>query len=76
MTSVKTIYESPDNGLTVYERRFGSSQRTLIKSPSEPSLKHELNLWRDIIKESKTNAALADMLEKTRSLYFLSKNEN
>lgn len=76
MTSVKTIYESPDNGLTVYERRFGSPQRRLIKSPSETSLKDELHLWRDIIAASKTNAALADLMAKTRSLYFLSKNEN
>jgi len=26
------IYESPDKGKTVYEREFGSTQRTLIKT--------------------------------------------
>ena len=26
------IYESPDKGQTVYEREFGSSERTIVKT--------------------------------------------
>ncbi len=29
------IYESPDNGKTVFEREFGESKRTIIKSNLE-----------------------------------------
>lgn len=31
INSEKMIYESPDNGKTVYARRFGTRERILIK---------------------------------------------
>jgi hypothetical protein len=30
---MSNIYESPDNGKTVYERNFNSTERNLIKQP-------------------------------------------
>ena len=34
------IYESPDNGKTVYERNFGSTKRTKIKISETPNYKY------------------------------------
>lgn len=34
------IYESPDHGKTVYEREFGSNERTIVKS----TVQHQWNI--------------------------------
>lgn len=34
------IYESPDKGVTVYEREFGSSERTIVKTAVQMQWNH------------------------------------
>ena len=78
MTTIKSveeviIYESPDGGKTVYSRKSGSSERTLIK---EDPAKHYIAKWyewRDILQAAETNPTLADAIHKVEMIYVLTK---
>jgi hypothetical protein len=76
MTNYHTVYESPDGGHTVYSRRSGSLARHLAKSDTKKLDVKETQLWLDIVLESKQNSGLAELLDKAKSYYFLSRNEN
>lgn len=73
------IRESPDGGTTVYERDFGSTERTLTE---ESKSRHnsliasmqENKLWGAIRRAAKTNPALQDALDRAIVIYELSKN--
>lgn len=71
----KHIFESPDGGKTVYRREIGSDQRQLHSV--EPELDEMLKqwadnrLWDDIVRVSKTDAALKDLVDQVKVYYKL-----
>jgi hypothetical protein len=73
------IFESPDQGQTVYVRESGSPIRILYQeSEKVKSLREDLaetELWKNIRDAAKTNHTLKDALEHAKLLYHLS-NDN
>ena len=69
-----TIFESPDGGKTVYSRKSGESDRTLIKEDPEAKYRQRWLMWRDILEASRDNKALAEQIEKVEMLWHLIKN--
>jgi len=72
MKDIKTIYESPDNGKTVYAREFGSaiSTRRQIYKDNNLDWHHYLrnNDW-DVLAEK--NPAIKEALEKLKVIEVL-----
>jgi len=68
------IYEKA-NGVT-YAREFGAphNERFEIGRDYERFLKDELQLWEEIVRAGRTNAALQDALDRAKILYHLSKD--
>ncbi len=70
-----TIFESPDGGKTVYARKSGETERTMIiEDPAKKDRDRWLE-WRDILEASKDNTALADLIEKAEMIWRLTKNQ-
>jgi len=69
------IYESPDGGKTVYSRKSGSSDRTLIKEDPLVHWKARWYEWGDILQAAESNPALADAIHKAEMIYALTKEE-
>lgn len=72
-----TIFESPDGGKTIYSRKSGQPDRTLVYEDPEV-IKEKLFQqrwleWRDILAASKDNAGLAELIEKAEVYYRLLK---
>lgn len=72
------IYESPDNGETIYAREAGTTNRYLVKL-SEVKLEklkelEQIELWKDILKETENNASLKTAVEHCILIYNLSKH--
>ena len=70
------IYESPDGGKTVYSRKSGSTDRTMIK---EDPAKHYITKWyewKEILKLAETEPSLANAINKAEMLYVILKKEN
>ncbi len=74
-----TIFESPDGGRTVYSRKSGSSDRTLVHKDPQLILEEEEAAkwvkWKDILREAKDNPTLTDAIERVEVLYALIKKE-
>jgi hypothetical protein len=78
------VFESPDNGNTIYSRDFGSSDRELVSeydtrtSDGRPLHEHikEDQLWGQIRRAAKTNPALQIALDHVKVIYYLSKQDN
>jgi len=72
-----TIFESPDGGKTVYSRKSGETNRTLVwedpEAKKEKLFKERWIEWRDILKASEDNPGLKDLIEKVELLYRLQK---
>lgn len=73
------IYESPDGGITVYERDPGSTDRRLTEESKRRhdemyATMQENKLWGAIRRAAKTNPALQDALDRAIVIYELSKN--
>jgi hypothetical protein len=69
------IYESPDGGKTVYSRKSGSSDRTMIK---EDTSQHHITKWyewKEILKLAETEPSLANAINKAEMLYVILKKE-
>ena len=80
MTTIKSveeviIYESPDGGKTVYSRKSGSSDRTLIKEDTSQSYITKWYEWKEILKLAETEPALANAINKAEMLYVILKKE-
>ena len=75
---VTYIYERV--GGTVYSRESGKLERTVIGQHLDPfsenlTLDYELEtVWKDIIKESRTNPTLQEAVNRVKILYHLSKD--
>lgn len=67
------IYESPDGGRTVYSRKSGQLDRTLIKH--EPNTHDRWLLWRDILKAADSDPALASVVEQAEIVYHLGRKD-
>lgn len=69
------IYESPDNGKTIYARQPGSDKRMLVND--NPDLQYRMqvamrsNRLLQILKLSETDITIRDALEALESLYIL-----
>jgi hypothetical protein len=74
------IYESPDGGKTIYARKFGSSDRVLIRTDTAVEEMEQAKKLRDKLLDmvilSKTVPALKEQLDKLETIYLLVKNEN
>ena len=72
------VYESPDGGETVYRRKSGNLEKELYKeSDYIQNLKEsfkQIELWKEILKESRTNPALKDALDQAQLIYELSRD--
>lgn len=69
------IYESPDGGKTVYSRKSGSSDRTMIKEDNSKNHITRWYEWREILKLSETEPSLHDAIDKAEMIYKLVKKE-
>ena len=69
------IYESPDGGKTVYSRKSGSSDRTMIKEDNSKNHITRWYEWRKILKLSETEPSLHDAIDKAEMIYKLVKKE-
>lgn len=71
-----TIYESPDGGKTIYSRKSGSTDRTLVREDPEKRAHDRWFMWREILHASEDNQPLKDLIEKAEMIYALIKEEN
>jgi hypothetical protein len=69
------IYESPDGGKTVYSRKSGSSDRTMIKENTDQHYIAKWYEWKEILKLAETEPSLADSINQTEIIYALVKKE-
>ena len=69
------IYESPDGGKTIYSRKSGSSDRTLIREDPDKHYVTKWYEWKEILKLAETEPALANIINKAEMLYVLLKKE-
>ena len=69
------IYESPDGGKTVYSRKSGSSDRTLIKEDPDKHYITKWYEWKEILKLAETEPSLADAINQAEIIYALVKKE-
>ena len=72
------IYER--NGTEIYAREAGKTERKMIGKYIDPfneniTINYELeNTWKDILRESRTNQALQEALDRVKIIYHLSKD--
>jgi hypothetical protein len=70
-----TVFESPDGGKTVYSRKSGSLDRTLIKEDPEKNFLSKWYEWRQILTLAETEPSLADAINQAEIIYALIKKE-
>ena len=72
------IYERVND--VFYAREFGKTERQVVGYKHDPYMEnigidYELEtVWKDIVKESRTNPTLHEALERVKILYHLSKD--
>lgn len=66
------IYESPDNGKTIYAREVGSTEKKLIGYQYQNNIQQK-KLFEEILLESENNEQLKNALENVKVIYYLSK---
>lgn len=70
------IYESPDEGKTIFAREVGSNERVLVGYHFAPSEKEKrIGVWEDILKTAETNPALQNAIDQVLVIYGLAKNK-
>jgi hypothetical protein len=69
------IYESPDGGKTVYSRKSGSSDRTMIVEDTTQNYITKWYEWKEILKLAETEPSLANAINKAEMLYVILKKE-
>lgn len=70
------IYESPDGGRTIYSRKFGETDRTLIYESNEVRRARRCSSLEDAVKLAETEPALDDAIKKVEMLYALLKDND
>ena len=68
------VYESPDDGDTIYAREFGApeSERIMIGQSLHAKELIEKRMWNEIYPKRKMNPALTEAVEKCIIIYKLS----
>ena len=69
------VYESPDGGKTIYSRKSGSSDRTMVKDDPDKHYITKWYEWRQILELAETEPSLADAINKAEMVYTLLKKE-
>jgi hypothetical protein len=69
------IYESLDGDKTVYSRKSGSSNRTLVKEDTSQHYIAKWYEWKEILKLAETEPSLANIINKAEMLYVILKKE-
>ena len=67
------VYESPDNGQTIYARKHGSSDRILVYESAEIRANKRWYKLKEIVHMAQTDPAIEDALSKIEMLYALKK---
>ena len=70
------VYESPDGGKTIYSRKSGSSDRTMIQEDPEKKITQRWLTWKEILKLAETEPSLRDAIEQAEIVYALIKKES
>ena len=70
------IYESPDNGETVYARKEGTDERILVGQSYHGLEMVEQRLWNEIYKHRNLNSTLQSQVEQCIITYKLIKDHN
>lgn len=65
------VYESPDNGDTIYRRRMGNPQRELVRTGPVQQRLLRSQTWRDILRAAESDPVLADMLDRVEVYHAL-----
>lgn len=68
------IYESPDNGQTVYARREGTTERAMIGQSYYALEQVEQRMWNEIYKNRHLNSTLQHQVEQCIITYKLIKD--
>ena len=58
------IYESPDNGDTIYRRPLGTNQSILVREGPLRKQMLRSQLWREIFQAAESDPVLQEMLDK------------
>ena len=58
------IYESPDGGDTIYRRKFGESDRELVRQGPLARLQERSQTWRAIFRAAESDPILQKMIER------------
>ena len=73
------IYESPDDGSTIYGRYAGTNERWIVGYSQEKQSTidqiREAKLWGEIRQAAKTNRSLQKALDRVITIYRLSKDD-
>lgn len=67
------VYESPDRGQTIYARKPGSSDRTLIYESMDRRADNRWYKLKEIVHMAQTDPTINDALSKLEMLYVLKK---
>ena len=67
------VYESPDNGQTIYARKYGSSDRILLHESLEIRTQKRWLKLKEIVEFAETDITINDQLSKLEILYALKK---
>ena len=70
------IYETPDNGRSVYAREHGTNERFLVGSIMESDDFVKDEIWKDVLRLSRLHSNLAEEVEKILVLYHLLKENS
>lgn len=73
ITKSDVVYESPDGGKTIYSRKLGETERTLVCEDPEKKYRDRRIKWMDILKISSEHPALEDAIQKAEMIYELVK---
>lgn len=65
------IYETPDNGKTVYRRRSGETTRELVHEDLEVKAQRQWLHWIPILRQAQKDPALQEMIDQIETYYSL-----
>lgn len=72
------IYETPDGGHTVYRRKFHTYEKELVSVSEEKKREQEIEAlwakWIPILRASRNDTELYEMLQKAEMYYQLKKS--
>ena len=68
------VYESPDGGDTVYRRRAGTEERSLVQSGPLRKQLLRSQLWRGIFEAAESDPELHGMIDRIEIYYRLKYN--